>query len=135
MIEILGIGCRFPGNVNSPEDFWRLLQTRQSVIGDIPEGRWAPEAYLGAAATPGKSVTFRAGWLHAVDRFDASYFRLSPREVAEMDPQQRLVLEVACEAILDANINPDRLRGHRVGVFVGAGIAEYQAMAFSMPGR
>lgn len=133
MIEILGIGCRFPGNVNSPEDFWRLLQTHQSAIGDIPEGRWAPEAYLGAAATPGKSVTFRAGWLHAVDRFDASYFRLSPREVAEMDPQQRLVLEVACEAILDANINPDRLRGHRVGVFVGAGIAEYQAMAFSMP--
>ncbi|HPE71281.1 MAG TPA: beta-ketoacyl synthase N-terminal-like domain-containing protein, partial [Candidatus Competibacter sp.] len=134
MIEILGIGCRYPGNVNSPEDFWRLLQTSQSAIGEIPEGRWAPEAYLSATpATPGKSVTFRAGWLRAVDRFDAGYFRLSPREAAEMDPQQRLVLEVACEAILDANINPDRLRGCRVGVFVGAGIAEYQAMAFSAP--
>ncbi|MCB1781971.1 MAG: polyketide synthase, partial [Candidatus Competibacteraceae bacterium] len=134
VIEILGIGCRYPGNVNSPEDFWRLLQTSQSAIGEIPEGRWAPEAYLSATpATPGKSVTFRAGWLRAVDRFDAGYFRLSPREAAEMDPQQRLVLEVACEAILDANINPDRLRGCRVGVFVGAGIAEYQAMAFSAP--
>ena len=133
MLEILGLGCRLPGNVINHNQFWELLQGPHSAISEPPSGRWKSKDFLGVSGEPGKTITSRAGWLENCDRFDAGYFQLSPKEVAEMDPQQRLVLEVAQEAIADANINPDQLAGQKVGVFVGSGIAEYQAMAFGDP--
>ncbi|NER95034.1 MAG: SDR family NAD(P)-dependent oxidoreductase, partial [Symploca sp. SIO1B1] len=133
MLEILGLGCRLPGKVMNHNQFWELLQGLDSAISEPPSERWKTEEFIGASGEPGKSITSRAGWLENCDRFDAGYFQLSPKEVAEMDPQQRLVLEVAHEALADANINPDHLAGEKVGVFVGSGIAEYQAMAFGDP--
>ncbi|WP_080424809.1 type I polyketide synthase [Burkholderia ubonensis] len=134
MIEIVGIGCRFPGGVNSADLFWNLLNGKESAICEIPNNRWEPRDFSGGdSVQQGRSLTFRAGWLDQIDHFDAGYFRLSQREAAEMDPQQRLMMEVAHEALFDANINPQSLNGNRVGVFVGAGMAESLGMAFSDP--
>ena len=133
LFEILGLGCRLPGKVMNHNQFWELLQGAHSAISVPPLERWKSKDFLGVSGEPGKSITSRAGWLENCDRFDAGYFKLSPKEVAEMDPQQRLVLEVSHEALADANINPDQLAGQKVGVFVSSGIAEYQAMAFADP--
>ena len=133
MIEVIGIGCRYAGNVGGPRDMWARMQSRDTAIGEVPEHRLKKEDFLSIAREADRAVSSRAGWLDCIDRFDALYFRVSPREAAELDPQQRLALEVAHEAIFDANVNPDRLAGRRVGVFVGASLSEYQAMAFSNP--
>ena len=133
MIEAIGIGCRYAGNVGGPRDLWTRMQSRDTAIGEVPEHRLKKEDFLGIAREADRAVSSRAGWLDGIDRFDALYFRISPREAAELDPQQRLALEVAHEAIFDANVNPERLAGRRVGVFVGASLSEYQAMAFSNP--
>lgn len=154
-IDIIGIGLRFPnirlypddvtghfgtnssisgGDLTTVDAFWDLLQSRRSAIGPMPAGRWEASPYLDANSRPGKTITFNAGWLNKIDRFDYSFFNLSKREACEMDPQQRLVLEVACEALHDAGISPQSLaqtqNGPRTGVFVGAGMAEYQSMSF-----
>lgn len=109
---------------------------------------WTANQYVSAEGKPGCTVTDRAGlfyfafprlclcvsgWVDGVDRFDPQAFKISPKEAAEMDPQQRLVLECTYEALLDAYINPTTLAGSNTGVYVGAGIAEYMAMAFSDP--
>ena len=133
MIEVIGIGCRYPGNVRGPRDMWTRMQTRDTAIREVPGHRLNKEDFLDMAREADRAVSSRAGWLQDIDRFDALYFRVSPREAAELDPQQRLALEVAHEAIFDANINPGQLAGKRVGVFVGASLSEYQAMAFSNP--
>ncbi len=129
-IDIVGIGCRFPGQANDAGSFWELISGSESAVGPMPERGWDPADYLGQAGQPGKSVTFNGGWLTDIDRFDYGYFRISPREAAEMDPQQRLVLEVAHEALHDAGLNPLALKGRKVGVYVGSGMAEHMAMAF-----
>ncbi|MGN6323458.1 MAG: hydroxymethylglutaryl-CoA synthase [Dyella sp.] len=134
MIEIIGIGCRFPGGAHSPDTFWQFLKGQRTAIGEMPPDRWQAANFLSEAPDePGRSCTFRAGWLDHIDRFDAAYFRLSPREALEMDPQQRLTIEVAHEALFDANINPQALEDRRVGVYVGAGMAESLGLAFSDP--
>ena len=134
MIELIGIGCRYAGNVAGARDLWARMQSRDTAIGEVPGHRLKKEDFLSIAREADRAVSSRAGWLDGIDRFDALYFRVSPREAAELDPQQRLALEVALEAIFDANVNSDRLAGRRVGVFVGASLSEYQAMAFSNPG-
>lgn len=132
MVEIVGMGCRFPGGINSVNQYWEFLKGRRSAIREIPPDRWNTKDFSGAVAQ-GHSRTTRAGWLDQVDHFDTGYFQLSQREAAEMDPQQRMVLEVAHEALFDANINPLELSGKRVGVYAGAGLAEYQGITFSDP--
>ena len=133
VIEVIGIGCRYPGNVRGPRDMWTRMQSRDTAIREVPGHRLKKEDFLDIAREADRAVSSRAGWLEDIDRFDALYFRVSPREAAELDPQQRLALEVAHEAVFDANINPGQLAGKRVGVFVGASLSEYQAMAFSNP--
>lgn len=130
-LNLLGIGCRFAGGVRDPASFWELLKSQGTAIGEIPDTRFDPTCFLGSTGETGRSVTFRGGWLDQIDHFDAKRFHISPREAREMDPQQRLFLEVALEALHDAGMNPDNLSDRRVGVFVGTGTAEYQAMAFS----
>ena len=120
-----GIGCRFPGDVNSPENFWEVLRKGQNVITEVPSDRWSLETFYdkGGKET-GKMVSNRGGFIRGIDQFDHSFFKISPREAASMDPQQRHLLEVTYEAFEDAGIDPWGLKGD-CGVFVGIGMTDY----------
>src|SRR5215510_2649099 len=109
-VAIIGIGCRFPGNVNDPEAFWQLLWKGTDAITEIPTDRFDVNAFYDPRpGTPGKIVTRQGGFLAHLDQFDPYFFGISPREATDMDPQQRLLLEVAWEAFEDAGVIPDRL--------------------------
>ncbi len=119
-IAIIGIGCRFPGGVTSPEAFWQLLVNGVDAITPVPPDRWDSEDLFDAdPAAPGKITTRWGGFLDDIDQFDAAFFGISPREAARMDPQQRLLLEVAWEALEDAGQTTARLAGSQTGVFIG----------------
>ncbi|XXX82571.1 SDR family NAD(P)-dependent oxidoreductase [Sorangium sp. So ce134] len=133
-IAVVGMGCRLPGGVRSPEQLWALLLERRHGIREVPAERWAIEAFLdGDPAAPGKMTTRWGGFIDEVDRFDAPFFGISPREAQQMDPQQRLALELAWEAIEDAGIDPLSLRGRAVGVFVGAMWSDYARLTHGDP--
>ena len=124
-IAIIGIGCRFPG-AKDPESFWQLLRNGVDAIAQVPEDRWDIDAFYDPEpGTPGKMSTRWGGFLEQVDQFDPSFFGISPREVERMDPQQRLVLEVAWEALENAGLAPDKLAGSQTGVFMGVGNYDY----------
>ncbi|MGR9053325.1 MAG: type I polyketide synthase, partial [Gammaproteobacteria bacterium] len=125
-IAILGMGCRFPGNVRSPEQFWELLAGAADAVGEVPPERWDNERYFDANAdAPGKINSRCGGFIADVDRFDAGFFETSPREAAAMDPQHRLLLEVAWEALEHANIVPESLYGSNTGVFTAISGSDY----------
>ena len=124
-IAIIGIGCRFP-QANDPESFWQLLRNGVDAITQVPIERWDINAFYDPKpGTPGKMNTRWGGFLEQVDCFDPSFFGISPREVERMDPQQRLVLEVAWEALENAGIAPEKLSGSQTGVFIGIGNYDY----------
>ena len=125
-IAIIGMGCRFPGGVDSPESYWALMRDGINAITDVPADRWDMDALYSADRTqPGKTYVRRGGFLRDIDKFDPAFFGISPREAAHIDPQQRLLLEVAYEA-LEASGEPlERLRGSLTGVFVGLFIHDY----------
>ncbi|MBA2811303.1 SDR family NAD(P)-dependent oxidoreductase [Streptomyces sp. KM273126] len=113
-VAVVGMGCRLPGNVTSPDDLWRLVDTGEDAVTDFPADRgWDLTALLAESAARG------GGFLGGADAFDAEFFGISPREAATMDPQQRLFLEVAWEALENAGIDPQSLRGSRTGVYAG----------------
>lgn len=124
-IAIVGIGCRFPG-AEGPRAFLELLRDNVDAIGDVPEERWDAQAIFHPERdVPGKTYARRGGFLRDVDRFDAQFFGISPREAASMDPQIRVMLEVAAEAFDDAGF--DRARdAAKTGVFVGISGSDYQ---------
>jgi polyketide synthase 12 len=125
-IAIVGIGCRLPGNVNNPEQFWELLRNKGTGVKQVPVDRWDVKEYLDVDRTaPGKMTTRWGGFIDHIDQFDATFFGVSPREAQLMDPQQRLALELAWESLEDAGIDPLSLRGGNVGVFVGAMWCDY----------
>ena len=125
-IAIIGMGCRFPGGVDSPQAFWRLLCDGVDAIAEIPGDRWDVDAYYDANPdTPGKSYVRQGGFLHDLAGFDAHFFGISPREALALDPQQRLLLEVAWEALENAGQSRQRLRGSQTGVFVGITLNDY----------
>ncbi|MFD8694715.1 type I polyketide synthase [Kitasatospora purpeofusca] len=133
-IAIVGVGCRFPGGVTDPDSYWELLTTGTDTIGEIPADRWDVDAFYDEQPrTPGKHSTRWGGFLDHIDRFDHEFFGISRREAVSMDPQQRLVLEVAWEALEDAGQAPDALAGSRTGVFLGICSNDYAGLLFREP--
>jgi acyl transferase domain-containing protein len=127
-IAIVGLACRFPG-AESPDAFWTLLSEGGDAIREVPPDRWdADEYYHAEPGTPGKMCTRWGGFLDGVDGFDAEFFGISAREAAYMDPQQRLVLETAWEALEDGGLVPAELAGSRTGVYVGISNYDYNRL-------
>ena len=125
-IAVIGIGCRYPGNVNSPETFWNLLHDGVDAISEVPSDRWNIDAYYDPnRGTPGKLYTRYGGFIEGVGDFDPHFFGISPREARSMDPQQRLLLEVAWEALENAGYSPESLAESQTGVFVGVTMSDY----------
>jgi phthiocerol/phenolphthiocerol synthesis type-I polyketide synthase C len=127
-IAVVGMGCRLPGGVNNPDEYWQFLQDGRSGIVRVPAERWDADAfYSDDHSVPGTICTREGGFLTSwqPDEFDAEFFGITPREAAAMDPQQRLVLEVAWEALENAGITPQTIRGTQTSVFVGLTAYDY----------
>ncbi|AFZ35459.1 6-deoxyerythronolide-B synthase [Stanieria cyanosphaera PCC 7437] len=119
-IAIIGMGCRFPGGVNSPESFWQLLCSGTDAITEVPPQHWQIDSYY-----PKQICSRKGGFVPNLKEFDAQFFRIAPREAISLDPQQRLLLEVSWEALENAAIAPDSLSGSATGVFIGICSIDY----------
>jgi acyl transferase domain-containing protein/aryl carrier-like protein len=128
-LAIIGIGCHFPGGATSPQAFWDLLCSGTDATREVPVDRWdARKFYDPDIRKSGKMNTYRGGYLDRIDLFDPQFFGISPREAVWLDPQQRMLLRVAWEALEDGGQDVDRLAGSDTGVFVGGFTLDYQLM-------
>ncbi|MEV0261270.1 SDR family NAD(P)-dependent oxidoreductase [Streptomyces sp. NPDC050617] len=128
-IAVVGAACRLPGGVNSLRELWSALEEGRDLVGEAPPDRFEAERFVDTGVPrPGKSYTAAGGFLADVASFDAAYFGISPAEAEQMDPQHRLLLELAAEALDDAAIAPRRLAGSDTAVYVGISDASYGAL-------
>lgn len=135
-IALIGWGCRLPGGVSSARDLVRLLEDKRDAIGEIPADRWDGDAYYAEdPLTPGRMNSKWGGFIDDVRGFDHDFFGISKREATTMDPQQRIALEVAMDALDDAGIDPRALAGSKTGVFIGATTGDYLRLASHRPDR
>ncbi|WP_310739043.1 SDR family NAD(P)-dependent oxidoreductase [Streptomyces murinus] len=125
-VAVVGIGCRFPGQVGNVEEFWRLLVEERDAVRQVPEDRWTADAFYDRdAGRPGHMRTRTGGYLDDVSSFDAHFFGITPTEAARIDPQQRLFLETTWEALQDAGIPPEHIAGQKVAVYAGVSGHDY----------
>ncbi|WP_231976785.1 polyketide synthase Pks13 [Mycobacterium sp. E740] len=132
-IAIVGLATRFPGDMNTPDETWRALLEGRDAISDLPEGRW--EEFLGEPriAERVEKARTRGGYLSDIKGFDAEFFALSKMEADNIDPQQRMALELTWEALENARIPASSLRGTNVGVYIGSSLNDYSFLAMSDP--
>ena len=129
-IAIIGMGCRFP-QADTPAAFWRLLSNGVDAISEVPADRWnIDDLYDPEPVTPGKMNTRWGGFLERVDGFDPLFFNITPREAERIDPQQRLFLEVAWEALENASLAADKLAGSLTGVFAAMAVVNYDQLLY-----
>ncbi|NEO84955.1 MAG: acyltransferase domain-containing protein [Spirulina sp. SIO3F2] len=135
-IAIVGMGCRFPGGANNPEQFWQLLINGVDAITEVPPTRWSQAKFYNPdSAEPGKTYSRWGGFINQIEEFDARFFKISSREAACIDPQHRLLLEVAWEALENAGQVPEQLAGSPTGVFVGLMCHDYGDLQLGMSER
>ena len=133
-IAIVGLSIRAPGGVHDAESYAELLWSGRDAIGEIPADRWTLDDWYDANAdAPGKMTTRFGGFISDVDRFDAEFFSIAPAEAASMDPQQRLALELAWQALENAGYAPGGLSETRTGVYLGIANGDYGRALFSRP--
>ncbi len=127
-IAIIGMGCRYPGGVATPAQLWDLVAGGVDAVGEFPEDRgWDTESIFDPAGGPGTTYSKEGGFLYDAADFEPEFFGISPREARTLDPQQRVVLETAWEAVERAGIVPSTLRGSKTGVFAGVMYHDYGA--------
>ncbi|WP_197502679.1 polyketide synthase, partial [Mycobacterium scrofulaceum] len=125
-VAVVGIGCRLPGAVSGPESFWQLLVDGRDAVGEVPADRWDADAFYDPdPQAPGRMTTKWGGFVDDVAGFDADFFGITPREAVAMDPQQRILLEVAWEALEHAGLAPDALSGSRTAALMGISAWDY----------
>ncbi|MDC3985913.1 type I polyketide synthase [Polyangium jinanense] len=128
-IAIVGLALRLPGGADDADGLWRLLEGEIDAVGPIPASRWdAGAVYDPDPAAPGKSYVREAALLDRIDLFDAAFFGISPFEANHIDPQHRLLLETAWQALEQAGIVPATLRDSQTGIYVGVGPGDYLSL-------
>jgi acyl transferase domain-containing protein/thioesterase domain-containing protein/acyl carrier protein len=126
-IAIVGMACRFGGAPNL-DAYWRLIRDGLEGVVEVPADRWRVDDFYNAEGGPGKTITRRGAFVEGIDQFEPTFFGVTPREASRMDPQQRMLLEVAWEAMENAGCPADRLAGTATGVYVGVGGTDYKAV-------
>ncbi|RYG30248.1 MAG: polyketide synthase, partial [Burkholderiales bacterium] len=133
-VAIIGMACRFPGGITDVESFRALLMEGRNAVGEIPHDRIDVERFFDARpATPGRMMTHWGGYIDKIKDFDAGFFGISPREAERLDPQHRLLLETAWEAVEDAGVDAAKLDGSRTGVFIGQWTSDFEGRLFANP--
>ncbi|QEM44148.1 type I polyketide synthase [Mycolicibacterium grossiae] len=132
-IAIVGVGTRFPGDMNTPDEMWQALLEGRDAITDLPEGRWSEFLAEPRVAERVAKARVRGGYLSDIKGFDAEFFALSKMEADNIDPQQRMALELTWEALEHARIPASSLRGANVGVFIGSSVNDYMFMSVADP--